>query len=302
MRYQRVVALRTGYFLSALLLAVAMLYLLGDLAENLDKWLADGQSPLLAAIAYLINVSELLIRIGPLLVLLACLFAWTRSASLGEMTAMEAAGMHPLRHILIGVILLSLAAGLQVFYQHSLSANFARWRQMVTSYARSGQILAEGKEASMLVTKKLIVVQRPEYWEVQRDADGGPLRMEKTVGQRKQIYQVRENRLRTEPAEGIRFVEAAPPATPWITPLLWIFIFVAGLLAVAWKSVVRHGRSRGQAAAAGRTVLWLVVLWGLDQGVAPMFADRTRVFALRGAVILVLLTILWPWRTIMSKR
>lgn len=306
--YLRYSTARNIYFFGVLVFAVVLLFLIGDLAENLDEWMGSSQSLLLRLADTGLEIANLMGRIAPFIALLAVLFAWIRGAALGELTALEAAGASPIAHWTAALIVLVPALGFALWHQSDLADRITVWQDRIGQYKEHGRInLGDGTEQLEIHDDGTILARNLEgilMFQISRSRTHP-----------NQIAEYRDGYLLYEPSknlvtkpEHLGPVEALSAEsdlrdggqTPVerAIPLLWVVLWTLALGLVAFRLVVRHGRTRGMASQGSKAVLALSLLWAFEQAAVLITGDGSALTGARIALLAGTLTFLWPWRKI----
>jgi LPS export ABC transporter permease LptG len=109
------------------LLAFVMIYLIFDLFDNLDRFLEGKTPPLLVAKYYVIFLPSVMIRIVPISLLLAVLYALYQLTKNNELTAMKASGVSIVRMMVPFVSVGLLASVLLLAVNESIGPSSAFW-------------------------------------------------------------------------------------------------------------------------------------------------------------------------------
>lgn len=290
--------------------AVVLLYLIGDVTENLDAWTGARGSVLMRLADVGLGLAELLLRVVGLLTAFALVFAWARSATQGELTSVEAAGYSPRMHWLAVAPVLALSVGATVWFyadgQRQLSAGRAALDALRqgASQASADQRLWPAAQGGWYVTDSRRQVQahvllepgshRLSEFERWRGSGGDRLQVATsrvvTAGPRPPAVPLRRMQPKVSDADARtgpdRGVEQG--------------VFTLLMALMAYGVLVRHGRGGGLATQVISGVLGVTLLWILSQVVDYVLQSQSLRAAMTLVVAFGVLTILSLFRRIRS--
>ena len=290
--------------------AVILLYLIGDVTENLDAWTGARGSVLMRLADVGLGLAELLLRVVGLLTAFALVFAWARSATQGELTSVEAAGYSPLVHWLAVTPILVLSVGATMWFyadgQRQLSIGRAALESLRQGAAQisADQRLWPAQDGQWLIGDARQQVQgrvrlAPDghslmEFERWRPSGGDRLRVDAA---RVFTADSRPPSLPTRPGKpAIADADARTGADRGIEQ----GIFSLLMLLVAYGVLVRHGRGGGLAAQVITGVLGVTLLWILSQVVDYVPQSQSMRAAATLVATVGVLTILSLFRRIRS--
>lgn len=307
MRAQLAAVLR---FWLVLLGAVVLLYLIGDVTENLDAWTGARGSVLLRLADVGLGLAELLLRVVGLLTAFALVFAWSRSATQGELTSVEAAGYSPSVHWLAvaPIIVLCLGSTLWFHTQGQNQLNLARGAlesiRQGRAQLQAGQSLWPSADGWLISDSAHRVTGRFHTLGTDNALIDYALWRRDGAGEMLMRDPARVVPAGSRPADLSPGVSATgptvPPAPAGFARGVEQAVFVVLMLIAAYGVLVRHGRGGGLASQVIAGVLTVTILWILAQVVDYVVEQERLRWMMTALVGIGVLTILSLFRRIRS--
>ncbi len=259
---------------------VLMLYLLGDVTENLQQWIGSDHSITIKFANFLFDLTDLYVKLIPFVVAMSCFFAWVRSAANGELTAIEAAGYHPAIHWTGPGIFILLASAAVVWYDYAGQHQLEQARQAVDR-ARDGKIMLQSHQEVLRIDDQSLWVYKngsPQYMIQSRS--NFAKREPQAVFEYTQVldsagnialhgvrYDIRANELTAVasfvPPERTNQISANQIAENFVPDTVFRLLLVLVLCGIGFRVIVRHGRQSGLANQIIKGVVLIAVAWVL---------------------------------------
>ena len=254
--------------LMVLVCAVAMLFFLGDLTENLPAWLGEQHSLFLKLTEFALDLTELYARLLGFLVALASLWYWIRAGAAGLLTAVEAAGIHPGAHVCTSMLWLLVAIGGQFAFEYQGSLLFHNARAEIQRVKDGKQLQREGQQSLLSEPGRVQVFHEDgrKYADFDRDAGSRSIEEIREYRDHQELLFQRSSQLLTYTEhhgfpQMQRSIQMEPEFIFEPAVSIGRSLTSALLLWLAFLFVRRHGRSSGLSEQAVKSVIVLAIVW-----------------------------------------